>query len=96
MMQTNKFPLKYYLLLFLILVLAIIFWLVVLGFNKNAGNNEQTSLERVIDRVFVDRIITEDEYWQQEFIPDEIAQIIPIDSTKIINDTINQRRIVSN
>ena len=40
--------------------------------------------------------LTEKQYWKQEFLPEHVAKINPIDTTKIINDTLNNRRIVSN
>ncbi|MDI1317433.1 S8 family serine peptidase [Flavobacterium sp.] len=95
-MQTNKFPFRYFLILFLMLLLAILFWVIVFGFNKNSNGNEQTNIQRIVDRVFIDRPNTEEEYWHQEYLPEQAAQINPIDTTKIINDTLNQRRIVSN
>lgn len=36
------------------------------------------------------------EYWQQDYLPEQTARITPIDTSKIITDTINNRRIVSN
>ena len=36
------------------------------------------------------------EYWQQDYLPEQTARITPIDTSKIITDTVNNRRIVSN
>ena len=95
-MKSNKFPFRYFLILFLMLLLAILFWTIVFGFNKNSNNNNQSNIQRIVERVFIDKPNTEDEYWHQDYLPEHAAQIIPIDTTKIINDTLNQRRIVSN
>ena len=83
-MQTNKYPFHYYIILILGIVIAIFFWNMIIGIIR--ANNAKISHYP----------ITENEYWQQEYLPEEDAQIIPIDTSKIINDTLNQRRIVSN
>lgn len=95
-MQPNKFPLKYYIILFLMLLLAILFWVLVFGFNRNSDINTHSNFQRIVDRVLINSPNTEEEYWHQDYLPEQAAQIIPIDTTKIINDTLNQRRIVSN
>ena len=95
-MQPNKFPFKYYVLLFLMLLLAILFWVIVFGLNKNETNIQHYNTSRTVERVFVNDPRTEIEYWQQEYLPEQTAQVIAIDTTKIINDTLNRRRIVSN
>ena len=95
-MQTNKFPFKYYVILFLMFLLAILFWIIVFGFNKNSNKTQTSNIQRIVDRVFINRPSTEEEYWNQNYLPKQVSQIIPIDTTKIINDTLNQRRIVSN
>jgi subtilisin family serine protease len=78
------------------LLLAILFWILVFGINRKLNRREQSSTQRIVDRVFVERPSTDEEYWHQEYLPEQVAQIIPIDTTKIISDTLNQRRIVSN
>ena len=95
-MQPNKFPFKYYVLLFIMLLLAILFWVIVFGLNKNETNIQHYNTSRTVERVFVNDPRTEIEYWQQEYLPEQTAQVITIDTTKIINDTLNRRRIVSN
>jgi subtilisin family serine protease len=95
-MQPNKFPIKYYITLFLMLLLAILFWVIVFGFNRNSRTTETPNIRRIVERVFIERPNTEAEYWHQDYLPEQAAQIIPVDTTKIINDTLNQRRIVSN
>ena len=95
-MLPNKFPFKYYVMLFLMLLLAILFWVFVFGLNKNETNIQHYNTSRTVERVFVDNPSTETEYWQQEYLPEQTAQIIAIDTSKIINDTLNRRRIVSN
>ena len=95
-MQQNKFPFKYYVILFLMLLLAILFWIILFGINNISNNSQPTSINSIVENVFIDNPKTEREYWQQDYLPEQPSQIIPIDTTKIINDTINQRRIVSN
>lgn len=95
-MSPNKFPLKYYVLLFLMFLLAVLFWVIVFGFDKNESHIQQSDATRTAERVFVNNPSTETEYWHQEYLPEQTAQIIAIDTSKIINDTLNRRRIVSN
>jgi subtilisin family serine protease len=95
-MQQNKFPIKYYVVLFLMLLLAILFWIIVFGLNTKSNIDESTNIQRIVERVFINQPSSEEEYWQQDYLPEHSAQIIPIDTTKIISDSINQRRIVSN
>ena len=95
-MQQNKFPIKYYVVLFLMLLLAILFWIIVFGLNTKSNIDESTNIQRIVERVFINQPSSEEEYWHQDYIPEQSAQIIPIDTSKIINDSINQRRIVSN
>ena len=95
-MQSNKFPFKYYVILFLMLLLAILFWLIVFGLNTNSNTNELSNIQKIVERVYIDRPNAEEQYWQQEYLPEQTAQIITIDTSKIINDTLNKRRIVSN
>lgn len=95
-MQQNKFPFKYYVILFLMLLLAILFWIILFGINNISNDSQPTSINSIVENVFIDSPKTEREYWQQDYLPEQPSQIIPIDTTKIINDTINQRRIVSN
>jgi subtilisin family serine protease len=86
-MKNNKYPLRYYVFLFLMLVLTIILWLLFyhLAPVHNLNNN-----------AIVSSSLNQNDYWQQDYLPKQVGQIIPIDTTKIINDSINQRRIVSN
>lgn len=92
----NKFPAKYYFILFLALLLAVLFWWVILRFNKNPESNREATNQTIGSRVIIDNPSLEYEYWQQEYLPDQIAQIIPIDTNKIIVDSLGQRRIISN
>jgi subtilisin family serine protease len=78
------------------LLLAILFWIILFGINNISNNSQPTSINSIVENVFIDNPKTEREYWQQDYLPEQPSQIIPIDTTKIINDTINQRRIVSN
>jgi len=84
-MTNNKYPFLYYLILILLLVGAIFFWLLFLKFidYNNLKNNSN-------------KLKTENGYWHQDYLPKKVGEIIPIDTTKIISDTINRRRIVSN
>jgi subtilisin family serine protease len=79
-MATKKYPFRYFLFLLLLLLLAILFWVVVFGYWHKAGG------DRNADRA----------YWNNRNLPREVGRIVPIDTTKIINDTIGRRRIVSN
>jgi subtilisin family serine protease len=80
-MQTNKYPYYYFIILIMGIVMSLIFWSILINnFYTNYCNFPKS----------------ESEYWEQDYLPKEDAQIIPIDTSKIINDTISQRRIVSN
>jgi subtilisin family serine protease len=86
-MQIKKYPFRYYVFLILMLFLAIAFWLFFFNLEeiKNLKNNSITN-----------RPLTENEYWQQDYLPKQVGHIIPIDANKIINDSLNRRKIVSN
>lgn len=86
-MKINKYPSRYYAFLFLMLVFSILIWLLFFHLVpiNNLKNNSITN-----------RQLTENEYWQQDYLPKQVGQIKPIDTTKIINDSLNQRRIISN
>jgi subtilisin family serine protease len=86
-MKTNKYPFCYFLILFLALILAILFWIIVL--KSVVSNSSHAS-------VSVTNPITESEYWQGKYLPNQPGKIKPIDTTKIIIDTINKRKIVGN
>ncbi len=86
-MKTNKYPFSYFLILFLALILAILFWIIVL--KSVVPNSSHSS-------VSVTNPITEYEYWQRKYLPNQPGKIKPIDTTKIIVDTINKRKIVGN
>jgi subtilisin family serine protease len=81
-----KFPFSYYIVLFFGFVLMVLFWIITF---KSLNNLIHSSFSKATN-------LSEVEYWQQEYLPEQIAQIIPIDTTKIIKDSLNQRRIVSN
>jgi subtilisin family serine protease len=86
-MKINKYPSRYYAFLFLMLVFSILIWLLFFHLVpiNNLKNNSITN-----------RQLTENEYWQQDYLPKQVGQIKPIDTSKIINDSLNQRRIISN
>lgn len=95
-MKSNKYPFRYYAFLVLMSLLAVLFWILVFGFNRNPDINTHSNFQRIVDRVLINSPNTEEGYWHQDYLPEQTAQIIPIDTTKIINDTLNKRRIVSN
>lgn len=64
----------------------IIFWITVL---KNTANI-------IPNLIPVATNLTEVEYWNQDYLPEQAAQIILIDTTKIIDDSLSKRRVVSN
>ncbi len=86
MNSNHKFPFSYYLVLFFGFVLMVLFWIIFLRSTSNL----------LITSVSTPNNLTEVEYWHQDYMPDQTARIIPIDTTKIINDSINNRNIVSN
>jgi len=86
-MKNNKYPLRYYAFLLLMLLVAILLWL--LFFHLVPVNNLKNNS-------ISNRQLPENEYWQQDYLPKQVGQIIPIDANKIINDSLNRRKIVSN
>lgn len=80
-----KFPFSYFIVLFFGFVLMVLFWIIVF---KSLNNFTKNSFYKAVN-------LSETEYWQQEYLPKQIAQIIPIDTSKIITDSISQRKIVS-
>jgi subtilisin family serine protease len=86
-MKNNKYPLRYYAFLLLMLLGAILLWL--LFFHLVPVNNLKNNS-------ISNRQLPENEYWQQDYLPKQVGQIIPIDANKIINDSLNRRKIVSN
>lgn len=81
--QQQHFPVSYYLALFLIFLLMILFWVLVLR-NTNNGIQSNTSN------------LTEVEYWQQDYLPKVIGETNPIDTSKIIIDSVSNRKIINN
>jgi subtilisin family serine protease len=88
MYTKNKYPFRYFLFLLLLLIVSILLWFFFLKSNYFRNNNSGS--------ISITKPTTENEYWQQDYLPDNVSQIVPIDTTKIINDTLNKRRIVSN
>ncbi len=86
-MKNNKYPFRYYAFLLLMLVISILLWL--FFFHLIPINNLKNSS-------ITNRQLTENEYWQQDYLPKQVGQIKPIDTSKIINDSLNRRKIVSN
>jgi subtilisin family serine protease len=80
----NKFPTYYYLILVLVFLLMVLFWVLIVKPNRVTNYSGNTSA--IIDA----------EYWEQDYLPETIGEIIPIDTTKIEIDTINNRKIISN
>ncbi len=83
-MQTSKFPLHYYITLLVGFILVVLFWSLLIS-----NINDKKALLSGFP-------ISESEYWNQDYMPEEDAQIIPIDTNKIINDSLSKRQIVSN
>lgn len=81
-MKTNNFPIYYYLFLLLVFLLMIVFWITILKNVKFQSSNSE--------------IIAKNVYWQQEYLPEEIGKLIPIDTSKIVIDSTNNKQIVSN
>lgn len=84
-MKAPKYPFYFYLILIGLLILSVIFWITIF---KSPHNNSNIW--------FGDTQMEGEVYWSRDYLPDNITQIIPIDTTKIIIDSISQRRIVSN
>jgi subtilisin family serine protease len=85
-MKEPRYPVYYFLILFGILILSVLFWVIVFKNNEQNRPNRISESSGTSDQV----------YWNQEYLPENISTIVPIDTTKIIRDSINQRRIVSN
>jgi subtilisin family serine protease len=86
-MKNYKYPFRYYVFLLLMLIVSILLWLLFFYFIP---------INNVKNNLIFNKPLTENEYWQQDYLPKQVGQIKPIDTTKIINDSLNQRRIVSN
>ena len=86
-MKNNKYPFRYYAFLFLMLLFAVLLWL--LFFHLVPVNNLKNNS-------IINKPLTENEYWEQDYLPKQVGQIKPIDTSKIINDSLGQRRIISN
>jgi subtilisin family serine protease len=69
------------------LIVSILLWLLFFYFIP---------INNIKNNLIFNKPLTENEYWQQDYLPKQVGQIKPIDTTKIINDSLNQRRIVSN
>src|SRR5690606_29895205 len=83
-MRERRYPFYYFLILFGVLVLSILFWIYI--FNSGLNNDRRDHIEYVSEEI----------YWSRDYLPENIGQIIPVDTTKIITDPINNRRIISN
>ncbi|MEP6262018.1 MAG: S8 family serine peptidase [Gillisia sp.] len=83
-MKAPKYPFYYFLILFGVLVLSILFWIYV--FISGYINDRRDNTEYISEQV----------YWSRDYLPENIGHIIPVDTTKIITDSINNRRIISN
>ena len=84
-MKAPRYPFYYFVILFGILILSVLFWIIVFSSDQNRPF-----------RIFESETTSEQVYWSRDYLPEHISNIIPIDTTKIIRDSINQRRIVSN
>jgi subtilisin family serine protease len=96
-MKTKSFPFLYFLILFLALVLSVVFWMIVLGFNRNKeAVNGAGVTNGSTGKDFTSGGNDEGSNWNEAYLPVQPGQIIPIDTNKIITDSVGQRRIVSN
>ena len=59
------------------------------------GKSPFEACKEIVERIFINRPNTDDVYWSQDYLPEKTAQIILIDSTKIINDTIFRKKNIS-
>lgn len=82
--KNHKFPWWYYATLFTALIFSIFLWYILIARN----NKIQSSISA--------NTISENEYWSRDYLPENIGYIIPVDTTKIITDSINNSRIISN
>jgi subtilisin family serine protease len=83
-MRAPRYPFYYFLILLGVLILSILFWLSLFSGTSSSFNSYEPL--KIVDR----------SYWKRNHIPENFSSIIPIDTTKIIRDSVNQRRIVSN
>ena len=96
-MKSKRFPFVYFLVLFLALVLAIVFWMIVLGFNRNKKIAYSPAITHgSTGKNFTDHPNDEASKWNGEYLPVQPGQIVPVDTSKIIADSVGRRRIVSN
>lgn len=80
-MKKNNYPIHYYIYLIIALILAILFWYLL--FKNSLSNNNAI-------------VNQESYYWKQDYLPEEIGKIVPIDTNKIVIDTTNNKQIISN
>jgi subtilisin family serine protease len=83
-MRAPRYPFYYFFILLGILILSILFWISLFSGTGNSFNSYESL--NTVNR----------SYWNRDHIPENFSNIIPIDTTKIIRDSVNQRRIVSN
>ncbi len=83
-MKEHKYPFYYFLILFGVLLLSTMFWIYILNTGLNNESRDQTEY------------ISEQVYWNRDYLPENISHIIPVDTSKIITDSINNRKIISN
>jgi len=88
MKTDKKFPFKYYLALLLGLVLTVYFWYWVLNPEQTQTTSVNTDITNYFDNP---------EFRQyQDYLPDEIGVIIPVDTNEIEVDSASGRSFVSN
>jgi len=84
--MTKRYPKYYFLILFLLFVLAFAFWsMAIRYYNTTRGRYDEAKLSD-----------GDASNWNQAYLPDEIGKLIPIDSSKLIIDSTGRRSIVSN
>ena len=95
-MKSNRFPLLYFIILFLSLLLGIIFWLIVFKFENKTKKTPAAGVHSKMNNGILNNNDDESFYWKKSYLPSHPGQIIPIDTNKILNDTLGQRKIISN
>lgn len=89
-MGHNKYPFRYFLYLALALLMVILFWFFIF---RTKGNS---NLLPKRNNASIGRNLGEIDHVNNSYLPDNNAQIITIDTSKIISDSLNYRRIISN
>ena len=94
-MKPKSFPILYFLILFLALILSIVFWMIALGFNRTEVTTSVRSQGNHVLK-FTGSNNTGNGNWNATYLPVNPGQITTIDTSKIIIDSASQRKIISN